>query len=817
MSDSDSGGSDFELASGGDSEFEIEDKDVDIEGEDSDDEMPTKSSNRRNIVIPETPPKPAKPSLKDLRTLNMSSTYDSDDVSPAKERPGPQTGSTWSGKPTAKYTERRRTGGLLDRVFAVAPPTAAPTESPLQRTLDQFKFRPGGASGKRARPEHPDPSEVNADEWVETRPEKRQKLEDDNDEDTSLKDLRTLNMSSTYDSDDVSPAKERPGPQTGSTWSGKPTAKYTERRRTGGLLDRVFAVAPPTAAPTESPLQRTLDQFKFRPGGASGKRARPEHPDPSEVNADEWVETRPEKRQKLEDDNDEDDILSPHLTPQKDLKRLRTAGDPSAADVAEEPGPSRRLPPSLFGGPSAIPPGRTMRRRTVTSYAPPKNSRKRRSDSDEDSMNDFIVDSDEDEDQRAARHKRYRKNNAAYNPDLDEEDEEPVLDDDAIRELEELEEQEEELERKSKKMRRAKKAAAPSKRAASMDSDEGANGDSQSSGRLRRLRKTAEELTNHAEPLILDISSDEDAPASTKKNTIVLDVSVGGDDEDNVMILDEEDEEEEAGESSSEDVADEETIAALDSIIQQTEDYTSRLRSRLAEMKIDDKKNSISQTEDALYERAPSCLTHKLKDYQLIGINWMYCLNQEGLNGILADEMGLGKTIQSIALLALMYEKGDYGPHLVVVPASTLSNWERELRKWAPVLNVCQYYGSQQERAYIQDDISRQRRRATGGKWDKDNYNIVLTTYQMATRKEDSNFLKKFQFSYMILDEAQNIKNQGSMRYKNLFRQKTKHRILLTGIPLQKNLDQLWALLQILTPQLFHTIDFQPLSRQTAR
>jgi SWI/SNF-related matrix-associated actin-dependent regulator of chromatin subfamily A containing DEAD/H box 1 len=132
-------------------------------------------------------------------------------------------------------------------------------------------------------------------------------------------------------------------------------------------------------------------------------------------------------------------------------------------------------------------------------------------------------------------------------------------------------------------------------------------------------------------------------------------------------------------------------------------------------------------------------------------------------------------------------------------------------------MNVCQYYGSQQERAYIQDDISRQRRKANGGKWTKDNYNIVLTTYQMATRKEDSNFLRKFQFSYMILDEAQNIKNQGSMRYKNLFRQKTRHRILLTGTPLQNNLDELWALLQFLMPQLFATMDFKPISSQLAR
>lgn len=158
--------------------------------------------------------------------------------------------------------------------------------------------------------------------------------------------------------------------------------------------------------------------------------------------------------------------------------------------------------------------------------------------------------------------------------------------------------------------------------------------------------------------------------------------------------------------------------------------------------------------------------------------------------------------------------------HILTVQFSNaiaLSNWERELRKWAPSLNVCQYYGSQQERAYIQDELSRERRRQAPGQWAQDCYNIVLTTYQMATRKEDAGFLRKFNFSYMILDEAQNIKNQGSQRYKNLFKQRTKHRLLLTGTPLQNNLEELWALLQFLMPSLFGNMDFKPISSQLAR
>lgn len=146
-----------------------------------------------------------------------------------------------------------------------------------------------------------------------------------------------------------------------------------------------------------------------------------------------------------------------------------------------------------------------------------------------------------------------------------------------------------------------------------------------------------------------------------------------------------------------------------------------------------------------------------------------------------------------------------------------LSNWERELKKWAPSLRVCQYYGTQSERAYIQEDLTQQRRSVSQGKWPKENYNIILTTYQMATRKDDCSFLRKFGFSYMILDEAQNIKNQGSMRYKNLFRQRTRHRLLLTGTPLQNNLEELWALLQFLMPSLFGNMDFKPISAQLNR
>lgn len=95
----------------------------------------------------------------------------------------------------------------------------------------------------------------------------------------------------------------------------------------------------------------------------------------------------------------------------------------------------------------------------------------------------------------------------------------------------------------------------------------------------------------------------------------------------------------------------------------------------------------------------PFLLKHPLREYQHIGLDWLVAMNEKKLNGILADEMGLGKTIQTIALLAhLACEKGNWGPHLIVVPTSVMLNWEMEFKKWCPAFKVMTYYGSPKER-----------------------------------------------------------------------------------------------------------------------
>lgn len=126
-----------------------------------------------------------------------------------------------------------------------------------------------------------------------------------------------------------------------------------------------------------------------------------------------------------------------------------------------------------------------------------------------------------------------------------------------------------------------------------------------------------------------------------------------------------------------------------------------------------------------------------LKDYQLVGVNWLSLLYRKRTSAILADEMGLGKTAQVIAFLTTLENKGIKGPHLVVVPSSVLENWNREFKLFAPKIYVRSYYGNQNERRELRDEL----------KNDKD-LNVVLTTYDIAAGSDlDHKFLRKQNFN----------------------------------------------------------------------
>ncbi|RPA81368.1 hypothetical protein BJ508DRAFT_209217 [Ascobolus immersus RN42] len=183
----------------------------------------------------------------------------------------------------------------------------------------------------------------------------------------------------------------------------------------------------------------------------------------------------------------------------------------------------------------------------------------------------------------------------------------------------------------------------------------------------------------------------------------------------------------------------------------------------------------------------------ELKDYQLVGINWLNLLYEKQLSCILADEMGLGKTCQVISFMAHLLEFGITGPHLVVVPASTLENWLREFANFCPSLVVRPYYGSQKERATIRQEL-----------YDEPNYNVLVTTYNLANGdKYDKKFLKERKFDIVVYDEGHMLKNSNSSRYMGLMQLPAKFRLLLTGTPLQNNLQELASLLSFILPGVF--------------
>ncbi|XP_013145747.1 PREDICTED: SWI/SNF-related matrix-associated actin-dependent regulator of chromatin subfamily A containing DEAD/H box 1 homolog isoform X2 [Papilio polytes] len=211
--------------------------------------------------------------------------------------------------------------------------------------------------------------------------------------------------------------------------------------------------------------------------------------------------------------------------------------------------------------------------------------------------------------------------------------------------------------------------------------------------------------------------------------------------------------------------------------------------------------------------KQPSILDTSLKlaPYQLVGLNWLAVLHKQGVSGILADEMGLGKTVQVIAFLAHLKETGQArGTHLIVVPASTLDNWSGELARWCPSLRVSKYYGNPEERRQLRVEYAR----------GLDNIDVVLTTYTMVSScPEERKMFRITSMHYVIYDEAHMLKNMSTQRYDNLLRIKSKHRLLLTGTPLQNNLLELMSLLCFVMPHMFSgkTDDLKSLFQKNAK
>jgi SWI/SNF-related matrix-associated actin-dependent regulator 1 of chromatin subfamily A len=198
-----------------------------------------------------------------------------------------------------------------------------------------------------------------------------------------------------------------------------------------------------------------------------------------------------------------------------------------------------------------------------------------------------------------------------------------------------------------------------------------------------------------------------------------------------------------------------------------------------------------------------------LKAYQLVGVNWVKLLHEHNINGVLADDMGLGKTVQSIAFLAWLKNQPPSDPsyrygkkaNLIVVPASTLTNWENELHKFCPSLQVVTYHGTQNERADMRIDLRRD--------IEMERIDVILSTFTIFEResgKDDRSFLQKIKFEYLIIDEAHCLKVSKSARFTNLNSLRSEHRLLLSGTPVQNDLGELLSLMSFLMPKEFRKI-----------
>ncbi|KAI1138486.1 hypothetical protein F5Y05DRAFT_41214 [Hypoxylon sp. FL0543] len=198
----------------------------------------------------------------------------------------------------------------------------------------------------------------------------------------------------------------------------------------------------------------------------------------------------------------------------------------------------------------------------------------------------------------------------------------------------------------------------------------------------------------------------------------------------------------------------------------------------------------------------PKLLNCQLKEYQLKGLNWLANLYEQGINGILADEMGLGKTVQSISVMAYLAEVHDiWGPYLVVAPASTLHNWQQEIAKFVPEFKVLPYWGTANDRKVLRKFWDRKH-----NTYRKDApFHVLVTSYQLVV--SDVAYFQKMRWQYMILDEAQAIKSSQSSRWKCLLGFHCRNRLLLTGTPIQNNMQELWALLHFIMPSLFDSHD----------
>ena len=192
----------------------------------------------------------------------------------------------------------------------------------------------------------------------------------------------------------------------------------------------------------------------------------------------------------------------------------------------------------------------------------------------------------------------------------------------------------------------------------------------------------------------------------------------------------------------------------------------------------------------------PASLQGQLRPYQLKGVSWLAFLKDFGFGACLADSMGLGKTIQLITLLLhdreLAAKQGEPipNPTLIICPMSIVGNWQKEIQRFGPSLSVMVHHGTER----LTDEAFRE---------EAQKHSVIITTYALALR--DKEHFDSIEWEYIVLDEAQNIKNESAKQTKAIRSLNSRHKIALTGTPVENRLSELWSIMEFLNPKYLGT------------
>ncbi|MEO7330386.1 MAG: SNF2-related protein, partial [Minicystis sp.] len=197
----------------------------------------------------------------------------------------------------------------------------------------------------------------------------------------------------------------------------------------------------------------------------------------------------------------------------------------------------------------------------------------------------------------------------------------------------------------------------------------------------------------------------------------------------------------------------------------------------------------LGSIEEIEVTKKPKTLKATLRPYQESGLSWLKFIHDIGSGGVLADDMGLGKTVQTIALLLAVKQEEKSVRALIVAPTSVVTNWERELARFAPSLSVALWHGvARKEQADTLKDAE-----------------VIITSYALLRRDEE--ILTKLDLNYAILDEAQHIKNPMSATAASAKRMRAKRRLALTGTPIENRLSEIWSIFDFVSPGLLGPLD----------